>query len=69
MAHRKPCQLCVEDMAIVGEKYCKPCRDIKLAEMRSSGYLSVKPVGHVGQSRTSDMKELQRETRSGTAHG
>jgi hypothetical protein len=65
----KPCELCVEDMAILGERYCKACRKIKLSEMQSAGYLAPRPIGHVGQSRTSEMKEVQHETRSGTWHG
>jgi hypothetical protein len=58
-----------DNKAIKEERYCKACKKIKLAEMKESGYLASRPTGHIGQGRTSDMKEVQRETKSGTWHG
>jgi hypothetical protein len=65
----KPCELCVKDVAIRGERYCKTCRKIKLAEMKAAGYLTPQQIGHVGQRRTAEMKEVQHETKFGTWHG
>ena len=61
----KQCEMCVKNLAIRGERYCKTCRKIKLSEMKDAGYLTSRPIGHVGQSRTSEMKELQYETKWG----
>jgi len=65
----KPCESCAEGMAILGERYCKVCRKLKLREMESSGYLTPRVVGHIGQRRPEEAKELQHETRSGLWHG
>jgi hypothetical protein len=35
----KPCQLC-EENAIAGERFCRGCRANRLADMKSSGYLT-----------------------------
>ena len=36
----KPCQKCVERLAVLGERYCKSCKHEVLKEMESSGYLT-----------------------------
>lgn len=48
-------------------RYCKGCEKEALAEMKSAGYFA--PFIRQGTSRTSEMKEVTRETKSGTGHG
>lgn len=36
----KPCQKCVDRLAVLGERYCKSCKHDVLKEMESSGYLT-----------------------------
>lgn len=36
----KPCQKCVDRLAVPGERYCKSCKHDVLKEMESSGYLT-----------------------------
>lgn len=65
---RKNCEHC-SDLAISGERYCKECKKAVLAELKASGYLETGGYGRKGSRRTTDMKEVTRETKYGTHHG
>jgi hypothetical protein len=49
----KTCERCPE-VAIAGERYCRQCRRVLLAEMRRAGYFDPKPPRHDEQSPTQD---------------
>ena len=63
------CEQCGKSESVKGYRFCKECKKAMLAEMKNSGYLAPRPIGHVGDNRTAEMKEVQHETRSGTGHG
>ena len=66
---KKLCEKCQEARAISKQRYCKECKKAVIALMEDSGYLTPKQYGHVGQGRTSEMRENTRETKHGNWHG
>jgi hypothetical protein len=62
------CERCKVSEAKCGEKYCKVCRKLVLAEMAESGYLQKTSWGH-GTGRAAEAKENTYETKHGSGHG
>jgi hypothetical protein len=64
-----PCERCKVAEALPKQKYCNRCKKEVIAEMEHAGYLQPVPRRHAGTYRTTEMKELTRETKFGTSHG
>lgn len=64
----RKCERC-DDTSVSGQRYCKSCKKVVLAEMREAGYLETGGFGRKGGSRTDEMKEVVHETRQGSGHG
>ena len=60
----KPCERC-GNPSNPGERYCKQCRKQVLAELADAGYLGPKPQGHIGSGRTTEQREVTRDTKFG----
>ena len=56
------CKTCDHE-AMHGYKFCSKCKKTQLRILESSGYLT--PRIKIGNNRTAEMKEDQRETRKG----
>ena len=61
----KPCARCGAAAAKSGELYCITCRKAVLADLRKSGYLTPRQIGHPGQGRTGEQRENVAETKFG----
>lgn len=63
------CHKCRLTPRVTGERFCKLCRQLALAEMKEAGFLERGGYGHRGMSRTSEQRENVHETKYGTGHG
>lgn len=63
----KMCERCDED-AVNGERYCKACRKVVMAEMKEAGYLKSVPLLW-GNIHTSTRTREQAEDTHQTKHG
>ena len=61
----KLCERCGEVPATRFWRHCRACRKILIKELEQDGYLHPKPTGHVGQQRSTEARELTRETKFG----
>lgn len=65
---RSKCERC-DNPSISGERFCKACRKVVKMELEMSGVLTPRQIGHVGDHRTTEQREVTRETKHGTGHG
>lgn len=61
----KLCERCAEMLTIPGERFCKECKEIKIAEMTAAGYLNQRHYGPAHYPRPIEAQENTRETSRG----
>jgi len=65
MAVTRLCEKCDEPATSNKSRFCKLHRGLMLDAMEESGYLTPRVFGHAGDGRSSEHKEVIRETKFG----